>query len=472
MNGGAAVKYIGIALLIAAGFALLTLGLAFLLFRLAFGARKTTEKEMFVLPDTDQYRPYAAEARRMIRAALALPYEPVTIRSDDGLTLFGRCYPTAPDAPWLLLFHGYRSAAERDFCGGLPFGMGMGCNVLLVDERAHGKSGGRCLTLGIRERYDCRRWVDYVIGRAGPDAKIVLYGMSMGAAAVLMAAGPELPKNVAGIVADCGYSAPSAILKSVIRSAHLPVFPVYALLRLGCRLFGGFDPEEASAAGAMARCDTPVLFLHGEDDRFVPCAMGRENYACCRAADKTLLTFPAAGHGMSYMADQERYLAAVTDFLGRVFGEEYGTKRLTLSEYDAIVAFDRLCFPQDHWTEEDWRELLADERAVYLALLDDGRIVGDVFVYNWQGERDYGKIMNLAVHPAYRGRRLAAGLLRAATELLQAAGLPRICGETRLSNEAMRRTFAACGYRLTRIEEAYYDHPPESACKYERQFET
>ena len=204
--------------------------------------------------------------------------------------------------------------------------MGMGCNVLLVDERAHGKSGGRCLTLGIRERYDCRRWVDYVIGRAGPDAKIVLYGMSMGAATVLMAAGPELPKNVAGIVADCGYSAPSAILKSVIRSAHLPIFPVYALLRLGCRLFGGFDPEEASAAGAMARCDTPVLFLHGEDDRFVPCAMGRENYACCRAADKTLLTFPAAGHGMSYMADRERYLAAVTDFLGRVLGEEYGTK--------------------------------------------------------------------------------------------------------------------------------------------------
>ena len=113
---------------------------------------------------------------------------------------------------------------------------------------------------------------------------------------------------------------------TIIRSAHLPVFPVYALLRLGCRLFGGFDPEEASAAGAMARCDTPVLFLHGEDDRFVPCAMGRENYACCRAADKTLLTFPAAGHGMSYMADRERYLAAVTDFLGRVFGEEYGTK--------------------------------------------------------------------------------------------------------------------------------------------------
>lgn len=80
-----------------------------------------------------------------------------------------------------------------------------------------------------------------------------------------------------------------------------------------------------------SRCDTPVLFLHGEDDRFVPCAMGRENCACCRAADKILLTFPTAGHGMSYMADRERYLAAVTDFLGRVFGEKYqrpmGTKK-------------------------------------------------------------------------------------------------------------------------------------------------
>ena len=149
-------------------------------------------------------------------------------------------------------------------------------------------------------------------------------------------------------------------------------------------------------------------------------------------------------------------------------------KRLTLSEYDAIVAFDRLCFPQDHWTEEDWRELLADERAVYLALLDDGRIVGDVLL-----EAYGGRIVNIhpSLLPAFRGAHAIEQAMEygvkvfGATELLQAAGLPRICGETRLSNEAMRRTFAACGYRLTRIEEAYYDHPPESACKYERQLE-
>lgn len=135
-------KYIGIALLIAAGFVLLTLGLAFLLFRLAFGARKTTEKEMFVLPDTDQYRPYAAEARRMIRAALALPYEPVTIRSDDGLTLFGRCYPTAPDAPWLLLFHGYRSAAGAISAAGCRLAWGWAAMSCSSTSAPTGKAAG------------------------------------------------------------------------------------------------------------------------------------------------------------------------------------------------------------------------------------------------------------------------------------------------------------------------------------------
>ena len=79
-------------------------------------------------------------------------------------------------------------------------------------------------------------------------------------------------------------------------------------------------------------------------------------------------------------------------------------------------------------------------------------------------------LCNLRIHDILRlACQEGAQVFRA--DGLQAAGLPRICGETRLSNEAMRRTFAACGYRLTRIEEAYYDHPPESACKYERQFE-
>ena len=131
-----------------------------------------------------------------------------------------------------------------------------------------------------------------------------------------------------------------------------------------------------------------------------------------------------------------------------------------------LIAFNRLCFPTDLWKEEDWHELLNDPRAVYHALTDGERLVGNVFVYNWQGELDYVKIMNLSVHPEYRGRGLARRLLTLVTEEYSRHGMKRFCGETRSSNAAMQRAFEACGYRLNKVEEGYYENPAESAYKY------
>lgn len=284
-------------------------------YRLAFSVPKQSRESLFEMPDTEQYAPYSAEARQMISDALEIPYKEAVVTSYDGLRLFGKCYIASADAPWLIMLHGYRSGAERDFCGGLKFGIDSGFNVLLVDQRAHGKSEGKCLTFGIKERYDCLTWTNYVISQAGGSCKIALYGMSMGAATVLMAAGSGLPKNVACIVADCGYTSPKAIIKKVIREMHYPVFPTYALVRLGGMLFGGFDIEEYSAVQAMEKCDIPVLFIHGADDRFVPCDMGRENHRHCRAEGKKLLIVPNAGHGMSYMSDKRAYLGTVSEFL-------------------------------------------------------------------------------------------------------------------------------------------------------------
>lgn len=284
-------------------------------YRLAFSVPKQSREALFEMPDTEQYAPYSAEARQMISDALEIPYKEAVVTSYDGLRLFGKCYIASADAPWLIMLHGYRSGAERDFCGGLKFGIDSGFNVLLVDQRAHGKSEGKCLTFGIKERYDCLTWINYVISQAGGSCKIALYGMSMGAATVLMAAGSGLPKNVACIVADCGYTSPKAIIKKVIREMHYPIFPTYALVRLGGMLFGGFDIEEYSAVQAMEKCDIPVLFIHGDDDRFVPCDMGRENHRHCRAEGKKLLIVPNAGHGMSYMSDKRAYLGTVSEFL-------------------------------------------------------------------------------------------------------------------------------------------------------------
>ena len=142
-------------------------------------------------------------------------------------------------------------------------------------------------------------------------------------------------------------------------------------------------------------------------------------------------------------------------------------QRLNKNDLPEIIAFNRQCFsPADRWSEADWAEPLEDERALYYALLENGQIVGSIFLYDWQGERDFLKIMNLGVAPDRRGQGLACRLLREAAEELKASTLARCCGETRESNLAMRRVFERCGYRLNKAEENYYENPTEGACKY------
>ena len=134
---------------------------------------------------------------------------------------------------------------------------------------------------------------------------------------------------------------------------------------------------------------------------------------------------------------------------------------------ESIIAFNRLCFSEaDRWKEEDWHKLLEEERAVYYAMTDGDRLIGDVFIYNWQGEHDYVKIMNVAVHPEYRNRGIAVRLMNHVTEEMKSIGMFRFCGETRSANKAMQKVFEDCGYQLNRIEEGYFHNPEDSAWKY------
>ena len=268
------------------------------------------------MPDTEQYNVFRAQSEKMIRDTLSIPYEDVFITSFDGLRLHAKFYAASErKAPVQIMFHGYKSSAERDFCGGLREGIDGGFNVLLVDQRAHGESEGKYLTFGVNERFDCLSWASYAAERFGNDVKIYLYGISMGAATVLMASALPLPKSVSGIVADCGYTSPKAIICSVLRDHHVPAVPVYAVARLGARLFCGFDLDAASAPDALSRSHIPVLFIHGDDDRFVPCRMSRENFEASAAEHKKLLIVHNAGHGLSYMLDRPAYLSALHEFL-------------------------------------------------------------------------------------------------------------------------------------------------------------
>ena len=145
----------------------------------------------------------------------------------------------------------------------------------------------------------------------------------------------------------------------------------------------------------------------------------------------------------------------------------YTIKKLGIESLDAILELEGLCFPvPDRWKEADWRELLEDERAVYYAMTDGDKLIGNVFIYNWKGEHDYVKIMNVSVHPDYRNQGIAGRLLNRVTEDMTKLGMYRFCGETRSTNKAMQQTFEKCGYKLDRVEEHYFHDPEESAWKY------
>ena len=216
--------------------------------------------------------------------------------------------------------HGYRSVAENDFSCSSEFVHSQGLAFLLIDERAHSRSGGLAMTFGLRERWDLIDWAKYIAGRF-PGERIILEGLSMGASTVLMAAGEELPGETAGIIVDCGYTSPKEIISRVIASRHMSVKIFYPLVRLAGRMFGGFDIEGCSAMEAAGRATLPALFIHGEADGFVPCEMGRRNFAAY-AGEKTLVTVPGAGHGMSYIVDMPKCQRALIEFLGGILPPE------------------------------------------------------------------------------------------------------------------------------------------------------
>ena len=145
----------------------------------------------------------------------------------------------------------------------------------------------------------------------------------------------------------------------------------------------------------------------------------------------------------------------------------YTIKRLGIESLDSILELEKRCFAvPDRWKEADWRELLEDERAVYYAMTDGDKLIGNVFIYNWKGERDYVKIMNVSVHPDYRNRGVAGLLLNHVTEEMVRDGMRVFCGETRSTNTAMQKAFEKSGYHVNRVEEHYFHNPDESAWKY------
>jgi fermentation-respiration switch protein FrsA (DUF1100 family) len=241
------------------------------------------------------------------------PHEWYYTNSFDGLKLAARYYDNNSTCT-ILLFHGYRSSAVHDFSCAVEMYYKMGFNILLADQRAHGKSEGKYITFGVNESRDVLTWVEFVNQHFAPK-QVIISGISMGATTVLLSLRLPLPQNVKGVIADCGFTSPAEIIAKVGKdSFKINAKPLIPFLNLACKFLGKFSITELSTVDTVKNTDLPIMFIHGEKDTFVPCEMTKTTFKNCKENCRMFLS-REAGHGTSFLLDTEPLINELKSFL-------------------------------------------------------------------------------------------------------------------------------------------------------------
>lgn len=240
------------------------------------------------------------------------------MRSVDGLVLHAFYLPAKNAERFVLLSHGYKGSGFGDFAYIARFLHENHCNLLFIDQRCCGASEGEYITFGAKEQYDVQRWAYYLAKRNKDKLPIYLYGESMGAAAVLMASGQRLPRQVRGLIADCGFQSMRGQFQEMAANWFHLNWVELLLFRLDlfCRALGGFPMKEADTTKAMKKNKRPILFFHGSKDTYVDPRNSRYNYSLCRAP-KELVMIPEARHLCSAYVRPELYREKILDFFAK-----------------------------------------------------------------------------------------------------------------------------------------------------------
>ena len=244
-------------------------------------------------------------------------YRKLSAKTADGYTLIAEEFPAETDShKWVLVLHGYTGWKEEMY----PFAYWyheQGYHVIVPDLRCQGESEGDFIGMGWTDHYDCVLWLDHILEQDA-DAGIILHGQSMGASTALMMAGDEtISAKIDAVVSDCAYTDAYSMFGEKIKDwFHLPAFPLIPGADLVNRKLAGYGMDECNAKREVEKATVPILFIHGENDTFVPCSMCEEIYEHC-ASPKSKLIVEGAAHAESYYKDRESYERALTEFIGK-----------------------------------------------------------------------------------------------------------------------------------------------------------
>jgi len=257
--------------------------------------------------------------------------EDVSIQSADGLTLRGYLLPAEKTAKrFAILVHGHRANGLNEFTHMTPFyHETLGYNVLLPDHRAHGRSEGKWIGFAALDWPNINLWIKYLTARFGDDIEIILHGISMGAATVMLVNNNNPPPQVKIVIEDCGFSSQKAELRSAAAMflGKLEVLTVpahyiaFALQKVIC----GYSYKSSDPLSGMKNAKCPMLFVHGDADKFVHTRFVYELYEAC-PTPKKLFVVPDAIHAFSYYKDPEGYNKAIIEFFNKHLGSAYANE--------------------------------------------------------------------------------------------------------------------------------------------------
>lgn len=305
----------GVAAFLLAGFIVSYVIVNIAMFKKFFARADSDKLKARALEDA-HYAPFRAEILANYTELEKLPAERVFCVSYDGTRLSARYYDSGSKKTVVLL-HGYHAVPWINFAASGEGLIERKYNILLIDQRACGESGGRYSSMGLCESKDLLCWVKYLQAEKNPDA-IVLYGISMGAATVEYASDCLNETCVRALVLDCGFCSPAELQNSIISRIGVPkwmFFMCNSLVKIKMKV----DLKE-STLKHLANCTLPALFLYGEKDDVVPKGDTKRMFNACKS-EKILLSVPEAGHTTALIAGGEKIQSAFYNFLKKYMGD-------------------------------------------------------------------------------------------------------------------------------------------------------